>query len=576
MLDPKIQAVLDGSASYVVVEGDCLDVLRTMPDASVDAVVTDPPAGIAFMGKKWDDPRAWEQPITEHGFTDGGDRRPAPTIGTSTRNPMCRVCHLHKRGWKDHPGCSCASPEFDDGDHRLDVRRYFVEWLSSIMVECLRVLKPGGHALVWSIPRTSHWTATAVEDAGFEIRDVIAHLFGSGFPKSLDVSKAIDKAAGVEREVVGRRTDGRYAYEFKGTANRPTGARAGTDDAERIGGFVSDKALVTAPATLDAATWSGWGTALKPAREDWILARKPLDGTVAANVCRHGTGAINVDACRVGTPDNRDRPRGTFPHSDDACGNGHLERTESHPAGRWPANLVLSHTSECRCVGTKRVKCSADPSNTGSATTKDSYGTFAQRSLVGHADSDGKETVEAWECAPDCPVRLLDKQSGSLTSGTGAVKRATATGHQGNALGADSRPVGTPMVEYGDTGGASRFFYVAKADKAERNLGGTVNKHPTVKPLDLMRWLCRLITPPGAVVLDPFAGSGSTVVAALREGFRCIGIEREAESVATARRRVEEDAPLLRRERPTLAAPVSEVTQAEPRQLSLLSDAIKP
>ena len=158
--------------------GDCLEVLRGYPADSVDSIVSDPPAGIAFMGKGWDDPNAWQFPISKHGFTDGGDRVPAPTVGASSRNPNCRKCKRHKRGWKDIPGCECAEPDFDVLEKHLESRDIFVSWLTEVMRECLRVLKPGGHALIWSIPRTSHWTATAIEEAGFEIRDCIHHVFG--------------------------------------------------------------------------------------------------------------------------------------------------------------------------------------------------------------------------------------------------------------------------------------------------------------------------------------------------------------------------------------------------------------
>ena len=439
-------------------------------------------------------------------------------------------------------------------------------WLTTaVWRECLRVLKPGGHALVWAIPRTSHWTATAVEDAGFEIRDVIAHLFGSGFPKSLDVSKTIDKAAGAEREVVGR-------------ASRPDGSApcdnciapkcSGNAYANGVAGGDANDKYITVPATAEAAQWSGWGTALKPAREDWILARKPLDGTVASNVLRYGTGAINVDACRVATGDDLNggayvgerRERDERTNTGTVPGAAFLSSLDrglgefKQPVGRWPANLVLSHS-----------ECAEDA------------------------------------CAPDCPVAELDRQSGDSTSigGSGPASK--------NRRG-DGRTVGAWMSRasggFGDTGGASRFFYTAKASRSERDAGlahlpastggqatdrkdgsagldsprtgagrkgGARNTHPTVKPLDLMRWLCRLITPPGGIVLDPFAGSGSTLIAALREGFKVIGVERDPQYVTIARARVEEDAPLFHRLRAT--TPEAEL---ESRQLTFLDTPARP
>jgi len=328
--------------------GDCLDVLRTIPDSTVAAIVTDPPYGLGFMGKAWDDLPPGE------------------------------------------------------------------EWAR----ECLRVLKPGGHLLAFGGARTWHRLAVAVEDAGFEVRDSIAWLYGSGFPKSLDVSKAIDKAA------------------VHGT--RPSLYNQ------------DDSYDVAAPATPAAQQWQGWGTALKPAFEPIVVARKPLVGTVAANVLAHGTGALNVDATRVGL-DGEKPPTGSGGPNTGASMEGGVMRgvggNVTPASGRWPANVLL----------------------------------------------DGDAAAE------------LDEQSG-------------------------------------DTGGASRFFptfrYQAKAPTRERvKVGGVA--HPTVKPLALMRWLVRLVTPPGGLVLDPFAGSGTTVEAALLEGVQCIAVEREAEYLPLIADRIE-------------------------------------
>lgn len=211
-----------------LMHGDCLEQLKTLADNSVDSLVTDPPAGIAFMGKEWD---------------------------------------------KDKGG-----------------RKEWVSWMTGVMSEALRVMKPGAHGLVWALPRTSHWTATALEDAGFEVRDVITHLFGSGFPKSLDVSKAIDKAAGAEREVVGENPNHRGESQTRNMYTKALG----------------QDGSVTAPATDDVKKWQGWGTALKPASEHWILVRKPCsEKTVAANVIKWGTGALNIDASRILSADKR-------------------------------------------------------------------------------------------------------------------------------------------------------------------------------------------------------------------------------------------------------------------------------
>ena len=359
----------------MILHGDCLEKLRSLPDSSVDAIVTDPPAGISFMGKDWDSDK-------------GGSKE-------------------------------------------------WIAWMASVMRECLRVMKPGAHGLVWAIPRTSHWTATALEDAGFEIRDVVTHLFGQGFPKSLSIDKAIDKAAGAEREVVGQK-GGRYAYakqDFRG------GEFHAESDKTKTAIF----GAVTAPATDAAKQWAGWGTALKPASEHWILVRKPCsEKNVAANVLKWGTGGINVGGCRV-------NPGEAVPGGGKSKrGNGYNynegeapENAQPHTQGRFPATLILDEEA----------------------------------------------------------ARMLDEQTGLEVA---------------------------------------KFFYCAKVSPSER---GEENKHPTVKPLKLMRYLCRLITPPGGLVLDPFAGSGSTGVAALQEGFRFVGIEQDASYVEIATRRMEAACP---------------------------------
>lgn len=246
--------------------GDCLEQLKTLPDNSVDSVVTDPPAGIGFMGKDWD----------------------------------------HHKGGRDQ----------------------WIAWLASILKECNRVLKPGGHALVWSIPRTSHWTGMACEDAGFEVRDQISHLFGSGFPKSLNVSKAIDKEAGAEREVVGSHTK---AGDIKSGR-----MHAGSNE---VGTVTEIKH--TAPATDLAKQWDGWGTSLKPSREDWWLVRKPIsEKTVAANVTKHGTGALNIDGSRIESEADYHDLKVTQGGNREL--NFGMKEREFIPAqGRWPSHTIF-------------------------------------------------------------------------------------------------------------------------------------------------------------------------------------------------------------------------------------------
>ena len=365
-----------------LVLGDCLEVLRGMDADSVDAIVTDPPYGLSFMGNRWD----YDVPSVE------------------------------------------------------------------IWAECLRVLKPGGHLLAFAGTRTQHRMAVRIEDAGFEIRDMIAWVYGSGFPKSHNLKGDLD----------------------------------------------------------------GWGTALKPALEPITVARKPLVGTVAENVLRHGTGAINVDGCRVGTvaPATTRGANALGRMNDDGWEPSDSgQRIDPHPAGRWPANLIHDGSDEV-------------------------VGLFPQGSfnkpVVWQSDGDGADGT-----------RALGKGVGKRTAGT--VRDA-----------------------YGDSGSAARFFYCAKASRADRDegcegleartaghyaqdewsrqhMGNTPdakrhpvrNHHPTVKPTALMRYLCRLVTPPNGIVLDPFMGSGSTGKAAILEGFGFVGIEREPEYLEIARRRIE-------------------------------------
>jgi site-specific DNA-methyltransferase (adenine-specific) len=370
---------------YTLHLGDNLATLRAMPGSSVDSIVSDPPYGLSFMGKKWD----YDVPSVE------------------------------------------------------------------LWQECLRVLKPGGHLLAFAGTRTQHRMAVRIEDAGFEIRDMIAWVYGSGFPKSLDVSKAIDKAAGAEREVVGL---GQYAN--RGRVNASNQCSVGD----------SSQSFITTPATDAARQWQGWGTALKPALEPITVARKPLVGTVAENVLTHGTGAINVDGCRVGTDGGTTRSE-QAPYSESGWRTGH--KVETLNASRWPANLI----------------------------------------------HDGSEEV----------TELFPQQSGVVGARREGGDKSIFNGG-GHQQAEKQRIVGGIK----DSGSAARFFYCAKASKADRDEG---NIHPTVKPTDLMRYLCRLVTPPGGVVLDPFMGSGSTGKAAMLEGFRFIGCELSEEyfKIADAR-----------------------------------------
>ena len=492
-----------------VFAGSCLDRLRELPDESVDAVVTDPPYGLSN--------------------TDPGHVSDALVRWVSGERDFIP----DGKGFMGKAWDAFVPPP-------------------AVWDECLRVLKPGGHVLAFAGSRTFDLMALSIRLAGFEIRDSVAWLYGSGFPKSLDVSKAIDKGQGQNRDrqlqftawmrstgitieqindatgtsmashyltdksqpaiataelfdklrhllpevpeeierLVAERTGIEWtAYKNRevvgskvsGIANKEEGAR------HTIGASQSVEVDITAPATPEAQKWQGWGTALKPAFEPVVVARKPLGGrTVAENVLLHGTGGLNIDGTRIGTEtitintfDDGAKPWGN------AKGNQYTSR-ESH--GRWPSNVMLDEFT----------------------------------------------------------AGLVDEQSGVSKDGV-AVKRNSA----GNNI-FSNLPKPTSVDEgYGGSGGASRFFYVAKASKRDRNegldelpevQGGAMqgkelrdgkptnqpmrqNFHPTVKPTDLMRQLVRLVTPPGGIVLDPFTGSGSTGKAAILEGFEFIGVE---------------------------------------------------
>jgi site-specific DNA-methyltransferase (adenine-specific) len=405
---------------WKVLAGSCLDRLLELEDNSIDAVVTDPPYELGFMGKSWD------------------------SSGIA---------------------------------YNVEVWR-----------QCLRVLKPGGHILAFGGSRTWHRLAVAIEDAGFELRDSIAWIYGSGFPKSLDVSKAIDKAAGAEREVVGEKITGGIK-------------RARPDDAEGFSNpYTTGQTTVevTAPATDDAKKWQGWGTALKPAFEPVVVGRKPLTGTVAANVLEWGVGGLNIDGTRIGTESIEKGRSGRQEALSNAYGSGLMGQEGGTSQGRWPSNVML-----------------------------DEY-----------------------------TAGLVDEQSGERAGSRTASTINLGSGEKSEIYGWG----GKITTAYDDRGGASRFFYVAKASKRDRNEGldaleekqsagggGGVgdylddvnsasgkfgsekapakNFHPTVKPTELMRNLIRLVTPLGGTVLDPFTGSGSTGKAAILEGMQFVGCE---------------------------------------------------
>ena len=469
-----------------LLHGDCLEVLKELPDNSVDSVVADPPYGLAFMGKKWD---------------------------------------------YDIPS--------------VDIWR-----------ECLRVLKPGGHLLSFAGSRTYHRITVAIEDAGFEIRDQIMWVYGSGFPKSMDVSKAIDKAAGAEREVLSERP----AYGIGGNGCLNGHAEGAT-------------AKVSAPATDAARQWQGWGTALKPSHEPICVARKPLIGTVAANVLEHGTGAINIDGCRVG---DEVLPSVTAGQAK----IGTFERgvmVTPERVGRWPANFIHDGSEEVtNLLGDAArffycSKASKKDRNDGcqGVMTWENVDLQSAQMVVQQlqkATSDisillqdgcewstilfGNEQTARFLPAIKCIIEMATKQTThSATSNCSVplntndfIRAAIETMKVCGSSPADFAEYTNPSklnTTCEKTESAAAAVHAVFKMLCDANESAKVgNVHSTVKPTDLMRHLCRLVTPPGGVVLDPFLGSGSTGVAALAEGFRFVGIEREAEYMAIATARI--------------------------------------
>ena len=434
-----------------LINGDCLDKLRQLPDDSVDSVVTDPPYHLTSIVERF------------------GKKDSAPAkFGTDG---------AFQRASKGFMG-----KEWDGGD---------IAFRPDVWKECMRVLKPGGYLLAFGGSRTYHRLAVAVEDAGFEIRDQIMWVYGSGFPKSHNVGKAVDKKLGNERKVTEERQQSGAKFKM-------------TQEQMDNGGF-NDPNRSSFTVTKGSSDWEGWGTALKPAHEPIVMARKPFKGTVADNVLTYGTGAINIDDCRVPSGDKAKFPEGDYT-TDTAVGSIRPVNRSSDPSpdGRYPANFIHDGSDEVvsQFPHTKSGKMGPQHTRHTDGSPNGIYGRFDENHPL-------SETI-------------------------------------------------------GDEGSAARFFYCAKASKKDRNAGcedlpkqqyshdgrdkaienayqrnnsTASNNHPTVKPNTLMRYLCRLVTQPGGVVLDPFMGSGSTGRAALEEGFDFIGIEREPEYFAIAEAR---------------------------------------
>ena len=413
-----------------ILHGDCLELLAKLPANFVDAIVTDPPYGLGFMGKDWDRIGAKRD---GHSVLPGGGEK------AMAWNPQA-----------------------------------FQSWCSSWASEALRVLKPGGHMLCFGGTRTFHRLVSGIEDAGFEIRDTLMWVYGQGFPKSHDISKGIDKHLGAERGIIGPR----HYLSSRGNHNMHDGwHRPWMDDPAAVRASMME----TTPATPEAQQWNGWGSALKPAFEPILLCRKPLIGTLAENVLKHGVGGLNIDGCRVGTDSVGwgGAQGGSADPTQSQGRNYRLAAGEPRPVeGRWPANVIHDGSEEVEAA-------------------------FAQFPInpAGHKK------------APNSPAN--PKATSIFNIGVGDQ--------------------GYGNFRYGDKGhSASRFFYCAKASKKDR----CGSKHPTVKPIALLQYLITLITPPGGTVLDPFAGSGTTGQAASELGFDYILVEREPEYICDIERRL--------------------------------------
>ena len=404
----------------MILKGNCLDTLKTLPDCSVDSIVTDPPYELGFMGKSWD----------------------------------------------------------NSG----------IAYSRDLWAECLRVLKPGGHLLAFSGSRTYHRMVVAIEDSGFEIRDQIMWLYGSGFPKSKNVALAIDKGEG---------------HPNRGKAI-PTASKYQASDVNETNKLTSNPVPPYEAKSEVAQQWEGWGTALKPAHEPIVVARKPLIGTVANNVLTYGTGALNIDGSRVGAADGfGGGAKGTSGFAAGYEGDGFVASTQ----GRWPANVIHDGSEEVLARFPETA-----PSRQGKPRGTAKKGLFANSEFnkVGTEHNDSGSAARFFKSTP---IDEADTQS--------FIYRAKANKRERNAglEGLPERHASEVTGRKVGSAGAKNSKYAGMTETPRANI------HPTVKPVALMRYLIRLVTPPNGIVLDPFLGSGSTAVAAILEGFEWIGCE---------------------------------------------------
>jgi len=498
----------------IVINGDNIELLKKYPDNYFDAVVTDPPYG---LGK---------EPNAEELMKD-----------------------WIEKGYHEISGNGFMGKEWDAFIPQP------IFWK-----EVYRVLKHGGHILSFFGTRTYDWGVMSMRFAGFEVRDCIQWLYGSGFPKSHNISKALNKIDGVEFE------------------EKPAEGVGFMKPDSEDWNVTKNQLIQKGESSENAKKWDGWGTALKPANEPIVLARKPLEKglSIAENILKWGVGGINIDASRIGLTDKDNKDNGrvinrNIRESEDGWGmqDNKADRVEVlSNQGRFPANIILTHHEDCECKGTKKVK------SDGHHSYKRNGGDFIngipnQEDEGNKYAENGQEEVEDWDCHEDCPIRILDEQSGLLKSG---AMDSIAKGGKYNVY---SKMTERRVVNPASQGGASRFFYIAKASKSERNKGlegfeakqmawsnqakaelkrgntefadetkmhnkvqERINFHPTVKPIKLMQYLVKMITPPNGILLDPFCGSGTTGVACKIEGFQFVGLEQDLEYSKIAEARI--------------------------------------
>lgn len=491
--------------NYIVISGNNIDSLKNYPDNYFDSVVTDPPYGLGKEPNAEEMLRAW---IDTGYLAVGGSGFMGKEWDAFVPQPLF---------WK----------------------------------EIFRVLKYGGHIVAFFGTRTYDWGCMAIRLAGFEIRDCIQWVYGSGFPKSHNVGKAIDTLQGNKRKIVGEGKSGKTAKAFN------------LSDEQRLAGTgnISGEYEIS----KGNSEWEGWGSALKPANEPIVLARKPLQKglSIAENVLKWGTGAINIDGCRVGN-EKRTIPVFSDDKKTDETSfnlNSNIQHhREETSQGRFPANFIMTHHPDCKCIGIKKVGSGKLGGYNYEGNVYDVDGFVPNNSPVANSNY-GEEIVEDWNCHEDCPIKIMDEQSG--------ISKSSDAKRNRNTIGSFGMP-NDNTNEYNDKGGASRFFYIAKASKWERNFGlddfedkrfsaygydvglgekaegmfkdrNPIKKniHPTVKPIKLMQYLVRMITPPNGIVLDPFAGSGTTGIACKIDGFNFVGLELSEEYTEIAKQRID-------------------------------------